>query len=144
RVCANALPPRRRLVALVRGLDGRDRGVSRALARQSLHPPALGVRRAASARAGGLVRPGAGMAGHRLCRPAEPFGGLMTDILRQSSLPDPFRAAPSAGWKVVDASTLTEDRDIAADVALIGTVAGGGTAAGLLSATGAAVGGVDM
>jgi len=60
----------------------------------------------------------------------------MADILRQSSLPDPFRAAPSAGWKVLDASTLTEDRDIEADVAIVGTGAGGGTAAEILSGAG--------
>ena len=79
------------------------------------------------------------MAGHRLYRPAEPFGGLMADILRQSSLPDPFRAASSAGWNVLDASTLTEDRDIEADVAIVGTGAGGGTAAEILSGAGLSV-----
>jgi choline dehydrogenase-like flavoprotein len=63
----------------------------------------------------------------------------MAEILRQLSLPDPFRTAASDGWKVIDASTLAEDRHLEADVAIVGTGAGGGTAAEILSAAGLTV-----
>ncbi len=63
----------------------------------------------------------------------------MAEILRQSPLPDPFRAGLRAGWKVIDASALAEDRSIEADVAIVGTGAGGGTAAEILSDAGLSV-----
>jgi choline dehydrogenase-like flavoprotein len=63
----------------------------------------------------------------------------MAEILRQSLLPDPIRAGLAAGWKVIDASTLAEDRDITADVVIVGTGAGGGTAAEILAQTGLSV-----
>jgi len=50
---------------------------------------------------------------------------MMAEVLRQSRLPDPFRAGLDSGWKVIDASILAEDRDITADVAIVGTGAGG-------------------
>ena len=63
----------------------------------------------------------------------------MAEILREPLLPDPIRAGLAAGWKVIDASTLAEDRDITADVAIVGTGAGGGTAAEILAQAGLAV-----
>jgi choline dehydrogenase-like flavoprotein len=56
-----------------------------------------------------------------------------------SQLPDPFRSGLAAGWKAIDASTLAQDRVFEGDVAIIGTGAGGGTAAEILSAAGLAV-----
>jgi choline dehydrogenase-like flavoprotein len=64
---------------------------------------------------------------------------MATAVLRQSRLPDPFRAGLDAGWKVIDASTLAEDRTLEADVAIVGTGAGGGTAAEILANSGLAV-----
>ncbi|MDQ2962891.1 MAG: GMC family oxidoreductase [Pseudomonadota bacterium] len=63
----------------------------------------------------------------------------MPDALRASHLPDPFREGLHAGWNVIDASTLTDDRSFEADVAIIGTGAGGGTAAEILSDAGLSV-----
>jgi choline dehydrogenase-like flavoprotein len=63
----------------------------------------------------------------------------MAGILRQPPVLDPFRAGLGTGWKVIDASTLAEDRRIEADVAIVGTGAGGGTAAEILSDAGVSV-----
>ena len=49
---------------------------------------------------------------------------MMAEMLRVSRLPDPFRAGQRSGWKVIDASTLTDDRSFEADVAIVGTGAG--------------------
>jgi choline dehydrogenase-like flavoprotein len=49
---------------------------------------------------------------------------------------DPIKAGLAAGWKVTDASTLTDDRTIEADVAIIGTGAGGGVTAEILALAG--------
>jgi len=61
---------------------------------------------------------------------------MVTEVLRQSRLPDPFRDGLAGGWKVIDASTLAADLTLAADVAIVGTGAGGGTAAEILSDAG--------
>ena len=53
-----------------------------------------------------------------------------------NALPDPFRDGIAGGWNVIDASTLTVDTTYEADVAIVGTGAGGGTAAEILSAAG--------
>ncbi|HYD96072.1 MAG TPA: GMC family oxidoreductase [Noviherbaspirillum sp.] len=53
-----------------------------------------------------------------------------------SPIPDPIQAGLAAGWKVVDASTLQENRHFDADVAIIGTGAGGGVTAEILSLAG--------
>lgn len=53
--------------------------------------------------------------------------------------PDPFAAGRRAGWKIIDASALPADRTFDADVAIVGTGAGGGTAAEILSAAGLSV-----
>jgi len=63
----------------------------------------------------------------------------MAEVLRVSRLPDPFRAGQRSGWKVIDASTLTDDRSFEADVVIVGTGAGGGTAAEILSDAGLSV-----
>ena len=61
---------------------------------------------------------------------------MTTAILRQSTLPDPFRDGLGHGWKVIDASTLAADMTVDADVAIVGTGAGGGTAAEILAEAG--------
>lgn len=50
--------------------------------------------------------------------------------------PDPFVAGLARGWHVVDASMLHSDISVACDVAIIGTGAGGGTAAEILAQRG--------
>ncbi len=51
-------------------------------------------------------------------------------------IPDPIEAGMARGWHAYDASTFTDDRTYDADVAIIGTGAGGGTAAEILSHAG--------
>ncbi len=51
-------------------------------------------------------------------------------------VPDPFRDGMARGWKTHDGSTLTQDLTLEADVAIIGSGAGGGTTAEILSAAG--------
>jgi len=52
---------------------------------------------------------------------------------------DPFETGVDAGWKVVDASRLDRDTTFAADVAIVGTGAGGGVAAEILAGAGLSV-----
>ncbi|MFN3565254.1 MAG: GMC family oxidoreductase N-terminal domain-containing protein, partial [Burkholderiaceae bacterium] len=52
---------------------------------------------------------------------------------------DPVAAGLARGWKVVDAATLREPQRIGCDVAIVGTGAGGGITAELLSKAGLAV-----
>ncbi len=61
---------------------------------------------------------------------------MVTEVLRQSRLPDPFRDGVAGGWKVIDASRLDADLTLDADVAIVGTGAGGATAAEILSDAG--------
>jgi choline dehydrogenase-like flavoprotein len=49
---------------------------------------------------------------------------------------DPIRAGLASGWKVVDASTLEGDLALEADVAIVGTGAGGGVTAEILADAG--------
>jgi choline dehydrogenase-like flavoprotein len=49
---------------------------------------------------------------------------------------DPIRVGLAAGWKHVDASALAHSQTIDVDVVIVGTGAGGGVTADLLSATG--------
>jgi choline dehydrogenase-like flavoprotein len=59
--------------------------------------------------------------------------------LRPAPLPDPFRVGLAGGWKVIDASDLNRELTLDADVVIVGTGAGGGTAAEILSAAGLSV-----
>lgn len=51
-------------------------------------------------------------------------------------IPDPIAEGLKRGWKVYDASTLDRDLHLDADVVIVGTGAGGGTAAEILSEAG--------
>ena len=52
------------------------------------------------------------------------------------SAPDPIRAGLARGWQVIDAPALERDRDLEADVAIVGSGAGGGITAEMLTAAG--------
>ncbi len=52
---------------------------------------------------------------------------------------DPYEAGLAGGWKVVDASRLAADVTLEADVAVVGTGAGGGTVAEILADAGLSV-----
>jgi choline dehydrogenase-like flavoprotein len=52
---------------------------------------------------------------------------------------DPYRASDAAAWRIVDASQLAQDLALEADVAIVGTGAGGGTAAEILAQGGLSV-----
>jgi len=49
---------------------------------------------------------------------------------------DPIQAGLAAGWKVIDAATLTDNLHLEADVAIVGTGAGGGVTAEILTRAG--------
>ncbi|HVJ60452.1 MAG TPA: FAD-dependent monooxygenase, partial [Burkholderiaceae bacterium] len=49
---------------------------------------------------------------------------------------DPVAAGIARGWRVVDGPTLVADQQLACDVAIVGTGAGGGIAADLLTRAG--------
>lgn len=51
-------------------------------------------------------------------------------------IPDPWRRGIAAGWNVLDGATVTADRTLEADVAIVGSGAGGAVAAEILSAAG--------
>jgi choline dehydrogenase-like flavoprotein len=53
-----------------------------------------------------------------------------------ATIADPIRAGIAGGWRVIDAATLVEDRTFDADAVIVGTGAGGGTAAEILAAAG--------
>jgi len=55
------------------------------------------------------------------------------------ALADPMQAGIAAGWQVTDASTLTGKRTIEADVVIVGTGAGGGVSAEILTLAGLSV-----
>ncbi len=60
-----------------------------------------------------------------------------TEIIKPGSpVVDPIQAGLAAGWQVLDAATFTEDRTIEADVAIIGSGAGGGVTAEILTLAG--------
>lgn len=51
-------------------------------------------------------------------------------------VPDPIAAGLEQGWQVIDASTLSADKTLEADVVIVGTGAGGGITAEILSKAG--------
>lgn len=53
-----------------------------------------------------------------------------------SPVPDPIQAGIAAGWQVIDASTLQQERSFDADVVVVGTGAGGGVTAEILAQAG--------
>jgi len=55
---------------------------------------------------------------------------------RNPGILDPFDAGLASGWNVIDASALTQDITLDADVAIVGSGAGGGTAAEILAKAG--------
>lgn len=52
---------------------------------------------------------------------------------------DPYLAGAASGWKLIDASTLTGPLELQADIAIVGSGAGGGMAAEVLSLAGLSV-----
>jgi choline dehydrogenase-like flavoprotein len=54
-------------------------------------------------------------------------------------IPDPILAGLASGWKVIDASALTDNRTIEVDVVIIGSGAGGGVTAETLALAGLTV-----
>jgi choline dehydrogenase-like flavoprotein len=54
-------------------------------------------------------------------------------------IPDPIEAGRARGWKVIDASTLANDRTLEADVVVVGSGAGGGVTAEILALSGLSV-----
>jgi choline dehydrogenase-like flavoprotein len=64
---------------------------------------------------------------------------MMAALQRQPGLPNPFRDGSASGWRIVDASALTQDMTVDADVVIVGTGAGGGTAGEILAQAGFAV-----
>ena len=56
--------------------------------------------------------------------------------MMHGTIHDPIREGLAAGWKVIDASLLEHDLTLEADVAIIGTGAGGGTAAEIFAEAG--------
>ncbi len=57
-------------------------------------------------------------------------------IAAKPLVPDPWRAKHDREWHVVDASLAADDVDLDCDVAIVGTGAGGGTAAEILAEAG--------
>src|SRR5204863_9541148 len=96
------------------------------LAHQPLRVAALGLPRAHAAPPGFLVRAATVVARHRLPRPA----------VARNMIADPIKAGLSRGWIVVDAAALDRDLDLTADVLIVGSGAGGGVTAELLTAAG--------
>jgi choline dehydrogenase-like flavoprotein len=56
-----------------------------------------------------------------------------------TTIADPVREGVAQGWRVIDASTLADDRTLDADVVIVGTGAGGGTAAEIFAEAGLSV-----
>jgi len=60
----------------------------------------------------------------------------MTTAIVPTVRPDPIRSGIDAGWKIIDASALARDLALEADVVIVGSGAGGGTAAEILASAG--------
>ena len=65
----------------------------------------------------------------------------MTDLssITFNTSTDPYNKAAERGWDITDASTITAPLDLEADIAIVGTGAGGGTAAETFSNAGLSV-----
>ena len=57
----------------------------------------------------------------------------------ESVIPDPIRAGLARGWKVIDGAREERDRDLSADVVVVGSGAGGGVTAEILALSGLSV-----
>ncbi|TFW25817.1 GMC family oxidoreductase [Duganella callida] len=53
-----------------------------------------------------------------------------------SMIPDPIQAGLASGWQVTDCAQLTQDREVEADVVIVGSGAGGGVSAEILALSG--------
>jgi choline dehydrogenase-like flavoprotein len=60
----------------------------------------------------------------------------MTTARLGKPIPDPYEAGIASGWKVIDAAKLAEHLTLEADVAIIGSGAGGGVTAEILTRAG--------
>jgi choline dehydrogenase-like flavoprotein len=60
----------------------------------------------------------------------------VTIPLTRARIADPIQAGLAAGWDVIDASSLPADRTLEADVVIVGSGAGGGVTAEILSLAG--------
>ncbi len=60
-------------------------------------------------------------------------------MIEVAGIADRFREGMAAGWRVIDAGSLRQDTDVECDVVIIGSGAGGGTSAEILSAAGLSV-----
>ena len=58
---------------------------------------------------------------------------MTENVVKGPLLSDPVRSGLARGWSVIDASSLDRDRVLEADVAIVGTGAGGGIAAEILA-----------
>ncbi len=61
------------------------------------------------------------------------------NIAAESPVPDLYRAGIVRGWRLIDASARHDDLELEADVVIVGTGAGGGTAAEILAQAGLSV-----
>lgn len=57
-------------------------------------------------------------------------------MAQENRIPDPIAAGPASGWQLIDAAALTGKRTIEADVAIVGSGAGGGVTAEILALAG--------
>lgn len=57
----------------------------------------------------------------------------------EAVIPDPIRAGLARGWKVIDGAQVDADRDLSADVVVVGSGAGGGVTAEILALSGLSV-----
>src|SRR5438046_2593122 len=76
------------------------------------------------------------MAVDRLPRPAGPPMNASSDDRQQATLSDPVREGIARGWTAVDATSLPSDVTMEADVAIVGSGAGGGITAEILADAG--------
>src|SRR3954447_19483091 len=64
---------------------------------------------------------------------------VSTTTSQDTTVPDPVRDGVASGWQVIDGSMLEHHRTLEADVVIVGTGAGGGTAADILARAGLSV-----